>query len=480
MEVLLDFCRSESLSEDGVRAIIERHGLTPNNHVENYDFFREACFNERVTEGIIRCLLEYFPDAASSTNHIGVSPLHRACNNKNATFDVIQLLIDAAPDTVRSVPIFGWAPLHILCYNKFVDEGTAMQILNLLMEKYPEAVRCADVAGNLPIHIASGARSPKFCSVLIEAYPGSVQIGNNRGTLPLHQASWKGNLATVKYLCNLYSDGILHTNTDGDHPIHSAIQGVCYIDKPVAAVEIVQFLLDIDANVKHQKHRGRSLLHYAACWRVEYKDPNVDAVLEVIKVLFDAHPEAIEDDEFTHVSHQRIQAFIKSELVYARQAKDHRLMTTPDDNGQLPLHLALQNNARLGSIKLLVKGNPSALRNTDNNFAMPLHIACQYHDSASVVQYLIDLHALTLEALDREGNTALHCACRGAKYETIALLLEKYDGPASKRNVQGKLPIDHLWESNQTIDRESVEYTGSVFRLLTAHPETVMNVGTDG
>ena len=74
------------------------------------------------------------------------------------------------------------------------------------------------------------------------------------------------------------------------------------------------------------------------------------------------------------------------------------------------------------------------------------------------------------------GNTALHCACRAAKYDTIALLLEKYDAVSvSKRNAQNKLPIELLWESNSVSDREDIEYTESVFRLLQAHPETIMN-----
>ena len=83
--------------------------------------------------------------------------------------------------------------------------------------------------------------------------------------------------------------------------------------------------------------------------------------------------------------------------------------------------------------------------------------------------------------MDRGGNTALHLACRNAKYETIALLLEKYDAVSvSKRNAHKKLPIDHLWESNEEVlDRKSVEYTDSVFRLLKAHPETIMNFGKE-
>jgi ankyrin repeat protein len=126
-ESLLDeldsYCRSASLSEDGLREIIERHELllAPNNisrNINNYDFFLQACQNERVvvTEGIIRCILEYFPDATSAAdNDDGCSPLHYACINKNITLNIIQLLIDAAPTTVRAVEDKGNVPLHYIC-----------------------------------------------------------------------------------------------------------------------------------------------------------------------------------------------------------------------------------------------------------------------------------------------------------------------------------------------------------------------------
>ena len=171
-----------------------------------------------------------------------------------------------------------------------------------------------------------------------------------------------------------------------------------------------------------------------------------------------------------------MQEFINNQLVYAHEAKDFCLMTTPDDNGQLPQHRALQNNAQLGAIKLLVKGNSAAILSLDNSGALPLHVACQHHNSTDVFDYLVGLDPSTLDAVDRDGNTALHLACGCAKYETITLLLEKYDAVSvSKRNTDKKLPIDLLWESNAVEDRESIEYTDSIFRLLKAYPETVMN-----
>eukprot|EP00984_Skeletonema_dohrnii_P008978 scaffold3366_cov129-Skeletonema_dohrnii-CCMP3373.AAC.7 len=475
---LTDFCRFDSLSEKGLRDIIERHELTPNN-VSNYYFFGIACGNKRVNKGIIRCLLEYFPAAATAIEN-GSSPLHCACMNKNMTLGVVQLLVDAAPDSVRSADEDGSMPLHCLCMNKELDETRAIKILKLLLKKYPESVRHVHNAGFLPIHRASGGRSPEFCQMLIEAYPGSERMTDGNGLLPLHWACADNTLATVEYFYKLYPDAINHAATNGAYPIHYAVSGM-------HTMGIVEYLLDCDPNVKLQKLRRMSLLRVACV--LESEDSNIHAGIEVIKAIYDAHPEGIEDNIIAsniHRYHQQVRAFINSQLVYSRQAKNHGQMTAPDSSGQLPLHTALQNNVRLGSIKLLVKGNPPALQTPDNSGALPLHVACQHHDSVNVVQYLIELDATTLDAVDRDGNTALHLACHCARHEIIAMLLEKYDAVSvSKRNTLKKLPIDLLWESDEVLDRENIEYTESIFRLLMAHPETLMNVnmkqqGTSG
>ena len=477
---LFDFCESESLSEEGLRDIIDRRGLTPNNHnLGNYKFFRDACFNERVTEGIIRCLLEYFPDAANYTDEYGCLPLHWACKNKNVTFNITQLLIAAAPNSVRGVNSYGNMPLHDLCSNQYVDEMTEIKILKFLIDKYQEAVQHADNNGSLPIHIAAGRKSPELCSVLIEAFPGSEQMNDANDRLPLHHACFKGSLATVEYLYNLFPNAINTTTTWSYYPVHAAILGIKFRDNPAAAVEVVQFLLDCDPSVKLQKYQGESQLNFAC--RLDYDDSNINAALAVIRVIYDFHPAAIEGNEImTGVEdyHQEVQVFVLIQLGLARQAKVHRLMTTPDMNGQLPLHTALRNNsACFGSIKLLVKGDPSAVQFADNSGRLPLHIACMHYDSVEVIQYLVELDATTLDAVDWNGNTALHLACLGARYEAIALLLDEFDAVSvSKRNANEKLPIDLLWESNEAKDRESIEYTESIYRLLRANPEMIMGI----
>ena len=401
------------------------------------------------------------------------------------TLDIVQLLVDAAPNSVSHADNNGETPLHRLS-NYVLDDTKAIKILKLLIEKCPEAVRHANNNGCLPIHIAGGwgRRSTEFCSVLIEAYPGSERITDVNGKLLLYFACAENTLATVEYFYKLYPDAINQTTRDGLYPIHNSILGVIKKTKsfsPSDRLDIVRYLLDCDPNVTLQKVDGESLLKWAC--RKRYNDSTIEAGIQVIKAIYDFYPEAIVKNRIAsdiQRYHEQVQTFINTHLVYSRQAKNLGLMMTPDSNGRLPLHTALQNNVRLGSIKLLVKGNPSAVRYADTNFAFPLHVASQHHDSASVAQYLIGLDATTLDAVDRRGDTALHLACRSAKYDTIALLLEKYDAVSvSKRNAHGKLPIDLLWESSEVLDRDSVEYTESVFRLLKAYPEAIMVMNID-
>ena len=225
------------------------------------------------------------------------------------------MLIEAYPDSVRSATHIGNMPLHCLCKNIRVDEAAAIQILNFLLEKCPEAVRHANNRGNLPIHLASWGRSLELCRLLIDAYPGSERMTDANGMLPLHRACVKGSLATVEYLYGRYPEAINHAETGGYYPIHAAILGTRF-NSLAAAPDVVQFLLDCDPNQTLKKFQGQSLLHFA-CWK-PYNDSNIEVGIQMIKFIFDAYPEAIEDNMIAtdiHRYHQRVQALYITEIL---------------------------------------------------------------------------------------------------------------------------------------------------------------------
>ena len=434
---------------------------------------------------IVKFLLDCDPDVKLQTfGEEELSLLHVACQQRcndsnmeavSAALEIIQVIYDEYPESICMECSLGQLPLHYCCRADQCERGS-LQILQLLLEKYPEGVRRTDRHGRLPIHHAAFTKSAQFCRVLIEAYPGSEQISSLSGDLPLHFACYKNTLDTVEYFHKLYPDAINQTATEGYDPICFAIAGMTHRRNPAVGVEIVQFMLDCDPNVATQEYEGSSLLHFACRLPCNL----IKACMEVIEAIYDAYPVAIDGMVASQVQHfcEDVQAFINNEFVYLRQVRDNRLVTIPDENGQLALHRALQNNVRLGSIKLLVLGNLLALLSPDNSGALPLHVACKHHDSTDVIRYLVgDTYTSTLEAVDTDGNSALHYVCCGARYEIIAMWLEKFDAVSvSKRNADEKLPIDLLWESDLVSDRESVEYTESVYRLLRAYPDMIMGI----
>jgi hypothetical protein len=300
-----------------------------------------------------------------------------------------------------------------------------------------------------------------------------------------------GKVATAKYLYKLYPESIHVTDNKGYYPIHYVFNDMWTARSTTAtAIEMVHFFLNCDKNVASQKVRGKlPLCTFCDRSAFEVHSSNINrdtsklsAAMEILQLLYDTYPEAIEEYAMPGTLHfamlpEEIKAFINTQLTYAHAARDHTFMSSRDENGQVPLHQALRDNVALGSIKLLVKGDPAAIQTPDNAGTLPLHVACQHHDSPKVVDYLIGLDSDTLIAVDDDGNSALHHACRGSNYEAIGLLLEEHDAVAvSKRNAHKKLPIHLLFESNVVTDREDddTKYAESIFQLLRAYPETVM------
>ena len=216
--------------------------------------------------------------------------------------------------------------------------------------------------------------------------------------------------------------------------------------------------------------------------------------LSSIQVLYDAYPEAIlarDRDGEVPLDRARFEEnqpaidFLQTQLLYDRQAQDVTAMTTLDDNGWLPLHRALKDNAPLGSIKLLMRANPAALNVADQKGAYPLHIACKFSQvkggyiarkfsSVKVVKYLVELAGYSLNNVDTKNNSPLHYACRRGNCDVVKYLLEANVPSVSERNNDNRLAIHLLFECGENVlDRDSLEYVETIHQLLLANPEVV-------
>ena len=463
---------------------------------------------------VLQYLVELNPSSLRKKDKYGENPLHCACRNQRITVETIKLLLNVGADVVYEQNECGEMPLHCLCSGSFdsrekkLDDEVAIDILKLLLAAHPDwtSIQTDEVKddGSLPLHKAAGKKSQAFCKLLVDAYPEAVEEVDGRG-LPLHHACEDGRLETVEYLFGLYPESLNIRDDWGRLPIHCTARRLG--NTVENAAEIIKFLLRHDPEClskpvvftnQYGIHNNGDLPLHIVC-SFSNKDNSTE-------LLYDLYPEAIlirnerrqlpidivreKLDSLTvnpetgigynEERYQRLQdliPFLYAQMSHATKAQNESAMRRRDFMGLLPLHQAIRSRAPLGSIKLLVKGYPNAVNVPDGSRMHPLDIAIQY-SKVDVVKYLAELSDEDcLNVCDVNKNYPLHRACRSGNCEVIAYLLERPKSLVSERNVDDKLPIHLFCEfvRGRWCEGETPEYTETIWRLLTAYPETVLN-----
>ena len=401
---------------------------------------------------VVEYLLEFNPTSLRVLDGEGNTPLHMVCESKSVNLSLVQLLFNSWPEAIRMPGEDNCFPVHLLFQNRTDDGPTVLSILQFMLDIDQTIVRERDESGFLPIHYAVvAAKSFEVCRVLIDAYPESIRVRTNRGSLPIHMACRNGYRVdaadTIQYMLELYPESINVRDEEGVLPIHIAAG--------FGRANNIKLLLKYDpdaaSKVTENEQRRCLLPLHIVC-------DGVNEQLDRAKILYDAYPEAIfvrsqigEDDGRTPLEYARgkryrnVVNFLETQHAYAQKAKDTTAMHALDNNGWLPLHHAIKGKAPLGSIKWLVKGNPSALRVISNIGTLPTHIACQF-SSVKVVRHLIELDSSTVSHLDRNKDSVLHYACRGGNLGVIRYLVDSHASLVSNTNADNKLPFHLLLE----------------------------------
>jgi len=479
--------------------------------------------NESIGEmfDVVKYLAEANPSSLKAKDHNYQIPLHVACDNSNITTRIIEVLLKLWPESACQQEILGALPIHLLCgeKNKKMDDEIAIDVLKLLLDAYPDSVRKHIESGysvEFPIHRAARNMPPGCCKLLYDAYPRLVRLDSGRlgsgveGSLPFHFACYSGRPDTLEYLFGIYPKSLHKKDYFGHLPIHMA---VCSPNEN--APEIIKFLFRHDPECLSKPFVADGLDDYFqkldGCLPLHIICNSWDKSGDATELVFDLYPEAIYirnkrgqlpidivrqkseqfifNPRYTNKAYKErnreVLSFISSQMRYARKAQDGNAMRTPEGNGLLPLHNAIRDRASLGTIKLLVKGNPCAINTPDNSERLPLGIASEV-STVGVVKYLVDLVPDRLNTCDTKYNYLLHHACRGGNCKVIQYLLErpKSSASVSERNACGMLPI-HLFckfvneqeeqEVEEDDEEDTTEYTETIWRLLIAYPETVLN-----
>ena len=321
------------------------------------------------------------------------------------------------------------------------------------------------------IHYAAiKGRSPEFCRVIHEQNSTILKTTDNYGLLPFHWACSAVNVETAKYLFYIYPESIKIPNGSRWYPLHLLAEN--YKGSNDRMLQLLAFLLKHDKGAVSTGNSWGDLPLHIACQRRK---------LPFVKLLFDAHPDAIfvrdesRDTPLDIARRSRNQAcvvnFLENQLSFHCQSQDDQV---PDVNGQLPIHRVLQmpsENVSLGTVKLMAGAHRASVAVADFQGCTPLHYACRL-GNLDIVKYLMgllqDSPTLALDTVDSEGNLPLHHACLGGKLDVINYILDISPRGVFVSNKLGKIPIGLLL-FDAICDR-GLQYVDTVDSLFRANP----------
>eukprot|EP00956_Cyclotella_meneghiniana_P028571 scaffold66902_cov23-Cyclotella_meneghiniana.AAC.2 len=265
----------------------------------------------------------------------------------------------------------------LLIYGDFPD-NEALRRAKALLRMHPNVVEETDDRGLTLLHYAAGSRGPKFCKLLIKMKPDLVRTADIDGELPVHTScSLNFNGETTKYSLYSYPESINIADSEGRSPLHyffrnltSARVGTNISEQDLDVLRLL-FHNDRGAVSKPTNTSGDLPLHLAC----------MEFSLILAKSVYNSYPEAIlmqnnyRDfplDIARRWNQPELVSCLEIQLGYVLQAREGRR------SGQLSIHRALQSaNILTGTLKLMVAANPSTVTTADNQGNLPIHIACQ-------------------------------------------------------------------------------------------------------
>jgi hypothetical protein len=247
----------------------------------------------------------------------------------------------------------GILPFHFLLSLKYPN----IENVKILLKKNPEIINLPDHRGWLPIHwCAYNNRNSEIMSLLIQANPESCYEVNKKGKLPFQLACYNRYVMMIDLLYQENPDAIHGLDYNGNTPLHDACKTFNY--------EVIQRLL--------------SLL------------PGLNTVRN-----------------------------------FKEQLPIHRLFSLiPKDSFRL-------YKRQLESLKAICAINPEVISFPDRNNMLPLHLAVYYHSSYEVVEYIYNIYPSAALIQDSYGKLAIHYVNNA----NIKKLLMKASPPLAKVGI---------------------------------------------
>lgn len=322
--------------------------------------------------------------------------LDQIVKNQDETFDDLSargLIMDSFPDATKKKDGRGWLPLHWAA----IADDTVEDHIDLLARERPLAARTfhtssgaassieiAQAKGEhnlLPFHLIVSSRHPSLPNVkrIHGLFPDAMFLQDKNGWLPIHWCARNCmNLDVIQYLLEEYGESAAEATFDGQVPFLLSMGNKRWMVSEILLKVNPDSLDSIDA-------MGNTALHYAA----QFCNP------EAAKMIVQLKPEFLLTKNFSGELplHRIFSQILRRESNAEKEKSRSRwkqleiLRIMLDENpetvshrdtaGNLPLHLAISNNASLEVVEAIYNVYPTAALLPDNEGNLPMHFAKQ-------------------------------------------------------------------------------------------------------
>jgi len=329
--------------------------------------------------------------------------------------------------------IMTWTLLHDACENP--QRKGAEDMIIQLAHQHPESVLNVDEHGSTPLHVLCwGNPHSRAVEALLEACPQAASDTDYFGDTPLHVACScpRADKHLVQMLLKECPTAVSLPNREGLLPLHMACR-YAPVNEGVIGLLIEAYPYALHARIKMGDPAPRKTDASRLCGK------------ESDHALIDP------SDGMKHKDSIQLRY-----MAVSKQVRD----------GAYPLHMAVQANAPLAVIEMMIKEAAEISVKTNKHGETPLHLVLKEKEGRDdstqeeLVQLLLRNHASALVRVrDAGGNLPIHVAVmHGCSVHVAKDLLEVWLDAIHAVNEQGMTPMELAVEHGNC--------SGEVLRLL--------------
>ena len=429
-----------------------------------------AC-GKKVNDMTVKHLIETLGCTIDAVNeHSGATALHFACNR--GSLSVVKLVSQCDPTVqitdVSYLPkemesVSGDTPLHVACRKGNIDV-----IKHLLRSEHSKALDYPNDLKELPVHLAVAAKRdiPLIIKLFIQfkqCFDCSATDIN--GDTPLHiLCKHKPSVSCLQLVVHKLKCKADITNKEGNLPLHISCQNK-HICKGV--IKVLCNALS-DEEVKCRNKKGNTAFQEFLKW--QHDQLKINKIRSILHIFIKLGLLLLNTDEGQFLNYLQLACRYQKVDVVKYMSKmystlSHELplsllyetclnhnegvllymletfkfdVNVPNDNGDLPLHLAARMKICMYSVALLVEETKD-ISYKNNQGETPFHVLYGEGDlkdfyTPHVLFKFLDSKALDLSAMSAEG---FHCMCRAGRFDEFKSVPREMKIDANIRDKNG-------------------------------------------